>query len=137
MTRALKWRIAIGLLLVFLAGAATGVFAGAWHARSSFKVRHGGMMGHHMRGHLARHLDLTPEQLREVQPILDRAAAELHTIRAETGERVAETMRRSHQGIAPHLTEEQRAKLEKMKMRHLRIMKFKGRRHGPPPPPEP
>jgi Spy/CpxP family protein refolding chaperone len=135
MTRALKWRIAIGLLLVFLAGAATGTFAGAWHARSSFKVRHhGGMMGERMREHMARHLDLTPEQIRTVDPILDRAAAELHQIRTETGRRVAETMRRSHQEIAPHLTPEQQAKLEKMKGRHMRILKFRGRRHGPPPP---
>ena len=135
MTRALKWRIAIGFLLVFLAGAATGVFAGAWHARSTLKVRHGGMMGERMREHMARHLDLTPEQIRAVDPILDRAAQELQAIRAETGQRVAATMQRSHQEIAPHLSPEQKAKLETMKMRHLRIMRFRGSRHGRPPPP--
>jgi Spy/CpxP family protein refolding chaperone len=133
MTRALKWRIAIGLLLVFFAGAATGVFAGAWHARSTFKVRHGGMMGDRMREHITRHLDLTPEQQRIVDPILDRTAAELHAIRTETGQRVSETMRRSHQEIAPHLDPEQQAKLEKMKHRHMRILKFRGPHHGRPP----
>jgi Spy/CpxP family protein refolding chaperone len=137
MTRALKWRIAIGLLLVFLAGAATGVFAGAWHARSSFKVRHGGMMGDRMREHIVRHLDLTPEQQRAVDPILDRTAAELQAIRTETGQRVSETLRRSHEEIAPHLTPEQQAKAEKMKMRHMRIIKFSGPHHHPRPPREP
>ena len=133
MNSALKWRFAIGVLLVFVAGLATGVFAGAWHARSTIKVRHGGMMGEHMRWHLARHLDLTPEQLRAVEPILDRAADELQTIREETGQRVAETMRRSHAEIAPHLNAEQREKLEKMKMRHLRMKRFMRSGHGPPP----
>jgi Spy/CpxP family protein refolding chaperone len=84
MTRTLKWRIAIGFLLVFLAGAATGVFAGAWHARNTFRGRHGVMMGDHMREHLVRHLNLTPEQTRELDPIFDRTAKELHTIRQET-----------------------------------------------------
>ena len=134
MTRALKWRIALGLLLVFAAGAASGVFAGAWHARSTFTMRHGGMMGEHMREHLARHLELTPEQVREVEPILDRAAADLQEIRAETGQRVAATLQRSHREIAPHLTPEQREKLEKMKIRHLRMKRFIGPHHGPPPP---
>jgi len=137
MTRALKWRIAIGVLLVFLAGAATGVFAGSWYARSSFKVRHGGMMGDRMRQHITRHLDLTPEQSRQIDPILDRAAAELQAIRAETGQRVSETMRRSHQEIAPHLTPEQQEKLETMKRRHMRILKSRGPHHHGPPPHEP
>jgi Spy/CpxP family protein refolding chaperone len=137
MTRALKWRIAIGLLLVFLAGTATGFFAGSWHARSAFKVRHGGMMGDRMRDHITRHLDLTPEQLRVIDPILDRTSAELQAIRAETGQRVSETMKRSQQEMAPHLTPEQQAKAEKMKMRHMRIIKFRGRHHHGPPPREP
>lgn len=137
MTRALKWRIAIGLLLVFLAGAASGVFAGSWYARSSFKVRHGGMMGDRMRQHITRHLDLTPEQQRVIDPILDRTAAELHAIRAETGQRVSETMQRSHQEIAPHLTPEQQEKLKTMKMRHMRILKFRGSHHHHPPRREP
>ena len=137
MTRALKWRIAIGLLLVFLAGAASGVFAGSWYARSSFKVRHGGMMGDRMRQHITRHLDLTPEQQRVIDPILDRTAAELQAIRAETGQRVSETMQRSHQEIAPHLTPEQQEKLKTMKMRHMRILKFRGSHHHHPPPREP
>ena len=133
MTRALKWRLAIGFLLVFLAGAATGVFAGAWHARDSFRGRHGGMMGDRMREHIARELDLTPEQQRELDPIIDRTTKELHAIRQETAERVTRTMEAAHRDFAPHLTPEQRDKVAKMKLRHMRI-KVLHHREPPPPP---
>ena len=121
MTRALKWRIGIGFLLVFLAGAATGMFAGAWHARDTFRGRHGGMMGHRMREHLVRHLNLTPEQVRELDPIFDRTEKELQVIRQETAQRVTQTMEAAHRDFAPHLTPEQEAKVSKMKMRHMKI----------------
>lgn len=70
MTRALKLRIALGLLLVFFAGVATGIFAGAFHAHSAFAGRHSGMMGERMRERLQRQLDLTPEQLAKVKSYL-------------------------------------------------------------------
>ena len=126
MTPALKWRIAIGLVLVFLAGVATGLFAGARHSRHKFIARHGEMVGDRMREHLKRHLDLTPEQLSQVEPILDETAKRLRAIRTETTERVSQTMEDSHRHLAPHLTPEQQAKLEQMKERHLRIL----HRHG-------
>lgn len=131
MTRALKWRIAIGLVLVFFAGIATGVFAGARHARHRFVVRHGEVGGDRMREHFKRHLDLTPEQLQHVGPILDQTAEKLHAIRTETSQRVGETMEDAHRRVAPHLTPEQMAKVEKMKQRHIRTMHGHGhhRRH--------
>ena len=134
MTRALKWRIAIGLLLVFVAGAATGVFAGAWHARSVVQGaprRDDGRA--HARTHHAASRPHARATARQVDPILDRAAAELHAIRAETGQRVAETMRRSHQEIAPHLdagaTGEARDN-EDAAYAHLEV--HAGRHHRPP-----
>lgn len=134
MTRTLKWRIAIGFLLVFLAGAATGVFAGAWHARNTFRGRHGVMMGDHMREHLVRHLNLTPEQTRELDPIFDRTAKELHTIRQETAQRVSQTMEAAHRDFAPHLTPEQQEKVAKMKMRHMKIKMTRHPHHQSPTP---
>lgn len=44
MMRTFEWRIVLGLALVFLAGVATGLFAGAWHAHRAFGDRHGPMM---------------------------------------------------------------------------------------------
>ncbi len=132
MTRALQWRLLIGFVLVFLAGGATGLFVGAWHARQAFAGRHGGMMAERMREHIRRQLDLTPAQIREVDPILNDMAQQLQQIRRESGRRVAETMEQSHRAMLPHLTPEQQKELEEMKQRHVRRWHW---RHGPRPPP--
>ena len=132
MIRALQWRLLIGFVLVFLAGGATGLFVGAWHARQAFAGRHGGMMAERMREHIRRQLDLTPAQIREVDPILNDMAQQLQQIRRESGRRVAETMEQSHRAMLPHLTPEQQKELEEMKQRHVRRWHW---RHGPRPPP--
>ncbi|MEP6956159.1 MAG: hypothetical protein ABI883_04985, partial [Chthoniobacterales bacterium] len=129
MTRALKWWLALGLLVVFLAGSATGLVAGAWHARQAFAGRHGGMMADQMRAQMQRELALTPEQTREIQPILDTMAKRLQEIRRESGRRVFETMTETHREMVPHLTVAQQERLEAMKQRHLRRGHRRG--HGP------
>ena len=85
-----------------------------------------------MRDHLTRQLELTPEQVDKLTPIIADTSKRLQEIRRESGKRVAETMQHSHSAMAPHLTPEQREKLDQMKMRHKR-MRF--RRGGPPPSP--
>lgn len=130
MTNGLKWRIAVALLFVFLAGVAVGVFGTAHHVREV-------MLGHrppHFRGrmaeHLRRELRLTPEQFSQVQPIVDRSADRLEQIRRETNQRVQETIHAAHGELAPYLTPEQRARLDEMAQRHHHAL-----RDGPPPPP--
>lgn len=120
MMRNLQWRIVLGLTLAFFAGAATGLFGGAWHARQTFDERHGRMMGDRMRDRIQHQLDLTPEQVALVDPILSKTAQRLQVIRAETGERVAQVMEDSHREMTAHLTPEQQAKLEELKNRHQR-----------------
>lgn len=131
MTVSLKWRIAIGLLLVFAAGIATGVFAGAWHAHRVFAERHGPGMRERMRDRLVHDLNLTPEQMKTVGPILDDTARRLQEIRAESGQRVSETLRESHEQLAAHLTPEQRDELREIEQQHRRMWRW---RRGPRPP---
>lgn len=126
MTRSLKWGLIVGVLMVFAAGIATGMFLGARKAHDVMTSRHEGRMGEHMRERLTRRLQLTPEQLEKVAPIIDETGKRLHEIRVESGRRVAETMRESHTAMAPHLTAEQRDKLERMKMRHKRMRRGRG-----------
>lgn len=135
MTRKVKLWLALAFVLVFLAGAALGVFAGALHARRVFVHGPGPFAGERMRRHLQRELSLTPEQAVKIDPVIDRTAAQLETIRRETAERVSQTMNESHREIVPFLTAEQRERLERMRQRHLRMM---GRRNfGPPHGPSP
>ena len=135
MTRKLKWWFAVALVVVFSAGVASGLFAGARHGRRVFVSKHPHFTGDRMREHLRRELQLTPEQEQKVAPVIDRAAAELDAIRQETQQRVAKTMNDSHQEIAPLLNPDQRERLGSMRDRHIRFLR---RRHlGPPPPDDP
>ncbi len=128
----LKWRLLLGVAVVFCAGVATGLFAGAWHAHHAFMIIHSGHVGHRMREHLRRELKLTPDQFEKISPLIDQLENRLEAIRTETGRRVSETMTQSHQEIAPYLTPEQRARMDEMAKKHRRILHMQ---ELPPPPP--
>ena len=121
MNRALKWKLIVGFLLVFLAGGMTGAFITASQT-FHFLVgqHHHGFSAERMRSRLRWQLHLTDEQLAKISPVIDKAAAQLETIRTETGRRVRETFAETHREIAADLTPEQRTKLQKMEGRQRR-----------------
>lgn len=120
MNRALKWKLIVGFVIVFLAGGMTGVFVSASFAHHFFFGPHRGMMSERMRNRLRTELRLSDEQVAKISPIIDKAAAELDAIRLETGKRVHETFAEAHRQIAADLTPEQRAKLQEIEARHRR-----------------
>jgi Spy/CpxP family protein refolding chaperone len=126
MSTALKWKLLVGFVLVFLAGGMTGAFFGA---HFFFAKHHRGVLGERMRERLRAELKLTPEQVAKVSPVIDDAAAQLERIRIETGQRVHQTMAQMHRQMAADLTDEQRAKLERIQSRHRSWRGF----HQPPP----
>jgi Spy/CpxP family protein refolding chaperone len=133
MNSGLKWKLALALLLVFVAGAATGTFFGLHHLRHQVFLGppHSGDVPDRMRDHLRRALDLTAEQENKVAPIVDATSSKLETIRVETAERVRAVMEDSKREIAPLLTPEQQKKLEKLEAQHRKMMLH----HGFLPPP--
>lgn len=137
MNRALKWKLIVGFVLVFVAGGMTGAFLGASHARHLFFAQpHRGMISQRMRDHYRAKLNLTPEQVAKISPIIDKAAAQLEEIRGTTGRRVHETIAEAHREMAADLTEEQRAKLQEIEARHRR-WHHQAREPGESTPPEP
>jgi len=121
MNRALQWKLIAGFLLVFLAGGVTGAFVGAAHARHFFFLApRPAAISERMRERLQRELNLTPEQVAKISPMLDKAAAELHQVRRDTGRRVHEIIGETHQQMAGILTDEQRRKLQQLEERHQR-----------------
>ena len=126
MTRKLKWALTVGVLMVFAAGVATGMFVGARRAHDVLAFKHHRHMGERMRTHLTRELELTPEQLEKLSPIFDDTSRRLQEIRSESGRRVGETLREAHAAMAPHLTPEQRERAATMKMRHKRHLRRRG-----------
>jgi Spy/CpxP family protein refolding chaperone len=139
MNGALKWKLIAGFLLVFAAGGVTGAFVAAATTRHHlFATRHLGIAAERMRERLQAELNLTPDQLAKISPIVDKAAAQLESIRKDTARRVRDTFAETHQQIAADLTPEQRTKLERMRERHRKFMHHhhgRDRRMPPPPPP--
>lgn len=134
MNGSLKWKLIAGFILVFVAGAMTGVFFASMHARRMFAEFHQpSLVAERMNERLKRELNLTPEQVAAISPMVEKMAAQLEQIRMETGRRVHQTFMDSHREMAAHLTEEQRRKLQEMQARHHAFHRFPGGPHRPPP----
>ncbi|HET9857795.1 MAG TPA: hypothetical protein VFP99_08165 [Chthoniobacterales bacterium] len=120
MNSALKWKLIVGFVLVFLAGGATGVFISAATAHHFFGAHRHGFAAQAMKSRLQRQLRLTDEQLAKISPIIEKTGAKLEEIRGDTGRRVRETIAEAHREIAPLLTPEQQQRLKEMEARHRR-----------------
>jgi Spy/CpxP family protein refolding chaperone len=142
MNNALKWKLGLAFLLVFVAGGMTGAFFGVHHLRHHIILGppHSGDVPGRMREHLRRTLGLSDEQEKKVAPIVDAASAKLETIRVETAERVRTVMEDSKKEMAPLLTPEQQKKLDQLESEHRKMMLHHGflpPPHDKPPPPPP
>jgi len=130
--RALQWKLIAGFLLVFIAGGMTGAFFGAAYARHLFFEFHQpGLMGIRMRDRLRTELNLTPEQVAKISPIIDKTATQLAEIRRDTGRRVHEVMINAHREMAANLTDDQRLKLQEIESRHRRWHHGRGPQESP------
>ena len=133
MNRALQWKLIGGFILVFIAGGITGAFFGGLHARHLFsEFHHPGLIGVRMKERLRTELDLTPEQVAKISPIVDKTAAQLKQIRRDTGQRVHEIMTEAHREMAANLTDEQRLKLQQIEDRHRHRFHDHGLRKSTP-----
>jgi len=119
MNRALQWKLIAGFLLVFVAGVISGAFLGGMYAQHHFfRLHHPELIGARMKERLRAELNLTPEQVAKISPIIDKAAMQLRDIRRETARRVHETIAEAHRQMAVNLTDEQRQKLQQIEERH-------------------
>ena len=136
MNSALKWKLGLASLLVFVAGGMTGAFFSVHHLRHHILLGppHSGDVGDRMREHFRRSLALTAEQEKKIGPILDATSSKLESIRVETAERVRTVMEESKKEVAPLLSAEQQKKLDNLESEHRKMMLHHGFLPPPPPP---
>ncbi|MBX6324524.1 MAG: hypothetical protein IRY93_00645 [Chthoniobacterales bacterium] len=121
MNRALKWKLLAGFILVFIAGGITGAILGGAYARHFFvEVHRPGLLAARMKERLRKDLNLTPQQMAQVSPIIDKAAAQLRDVRRDTGRRVRQIIEEAHRQMAASLTDEQRQALKQIEERRGR-----------------
>jgi Spy/CpxP family protein refolding chaperone len=117
----LQWKLIAGFLLVFVAGGITGAFVGGSYSRHHFfKLHRPERIGALMKDRMRAELNLTPEQVAKISPIIDKTALQLRDIRRDTGQRVHEVIAEAHRQMAATLTDEQRQKLQQSEERHRR-----------------
>ncbi|HEU0210281.1 MAG TPA: hypothetical protein VFQ78_15050 [Candidatus Udaeobacter sp.] len=122
MNPTLQWKLIAGFLLVFVAGGITGAFVGGSYTRRHFlESHHPERIGTEMKERLRTELNLTPEQVGKISPIIDKTAAQLRVIRRDTGQRVHQIMAEAHQQMAANLSDEQRQKLKQIEERHRQM----------------
>jgi Spy/CpxP family protein refolding chaperone len=135
MNRVLQWKLIGGFILVFIAGGITGAFLGGLHTRHLFfEFHHPELIGTRLKEELRKDLNLTPEQVDKISPIIDKTAAQLKKIREDTGRRVHEIMMEAHREMAANLTDEQRLKLQRIADRHRHHFHTHGPRETTPEP---
>lgn len=108
---------AIVIALAFVAGFAAGVVADrVLLIRRPLPGPHP-LAVHAMAARLDHHLDLTDEQRRKIEAILERRHQEMNKVWAERRQEMHKEIEETNAEIARVLTPEQREKFEEMKMR--------------------
>ncbi len=119
MNRALQWKLIAAFILVFVAGGISGAFLGGLYAQHHFFAFHRPeLIGGRMKERLRTELNLTPEQVGKISPIIEKTTLQLRDIRQDTARRVNETIADAHKQMATILTDEQRQKLQQIQERH-------------------
>jgi Spy/CpxP family protein refolding chaperone len=138
------WKLVLLLTGIFFAGAVAGGFVtlevGKGMLRKRLAPDNWGPARLKM---LEKHLDLTPEQLDRLKPIIRRDVEDMNRLRQQGFQETRRILERMEKDIAAVLTPEQREKFQKlnaeMRERARRMIEQrrekgeKGERRGPPP----
>ena len=115
MSNLTKGKAIFYLVAIFIAGAACGTILGyATGRQQAVSPARQKEMSERTLRRLEARLNLTPDQIAKVKPIVEQNSAAMQSIHRESWQRVSETFRRMNAQIAGFLTEEQKRKLEAM-----------------------
>ena len=110
-----KWKLALYVLAIFLAGGGTGGLV-TWRmcqARAATPLTPA-EIGARLRARFQARLDLTPEQAQKIDPMIDQAMRQVEIIRGETASHVFANVSNLHEQVLLVLTPEQKAKFEQL-----------------------
>ena len=120
-----KQKIALYLAVIFVAGGISGAVIAWGSANQARKGRPTMTMEgvcDSMKKRLQRELNLTEDQVKKIQPILDQTAREMNAIHRKGLDDIGQVIKKSNAEIAKELTPEQQAKwaeMEKQKREHF------------------
>jgi Spy/CpxP family protein refolding chaperone len=126
MTSLGKRKLAAYVVAIFLAGAGSGALI-AWQVCRRIPVTPlpAAEIGARLRARFQSRLDLTPEQVTKINPLLDHAMRQIEVIRSETAGHVFANVSNLHQQVLLVLTPEQKAKFEQLERERREYLRQK------------
>jgi len=115
MTTLGKWKLGAYVFAIFLAGAGSGAVI-AWEVsrRTPIPPRPPAEIGARLRARFQSQLALTPEQVKQIDPMIDQAMRRVEAIRNETASKVFANVASMHEQMLTVLTPEQKVKFEEL-----------------------
>jgi len=147
-----RWKVVFSFVVVFAAGAVVGgvytlsrAEAQPKHWREQMKDGEQGRKQFSDRAirHYTERLNLTPEQVDQIRPILEAAGKEMRRVRMDWSKDTAMVAEEMNKSVEAILTSEQKIKFQKHiremknRMERMKGMSRPGMRDGPPRPPPP
>ena len=110
-----KWKLKLYVIAIFLAGGGSGAFI-TWHLCQGRAVMPSSPaeIGARLRARFQSRLDLAPEQVQKINPLIDQAMRQVEVIRHETANHVFANVSNLHEQVLLVLTPEQKLKFDKL-----------------------
>ena len=110
-----KWKLRLYVLAIFRAGGGSGAFI-TWQVGPHRGVAPSSPaeIGARLRATFQSRLDLTPEQVRQIGPLIDQAMRQVEVIRHDTASHVFANASNLHEQVLQVLTPEQKVKFEQL-----------------------
>ncbi len=108
--------IALYMAAIFLAGGVSGASITSRFGRHSNSSP---PTAKRLQFRLQRQLELSPEQLRQIQPVVERMAADFKSVQAASVHQMAGVISNRYEELGKFLTPDQRAKLKKIESDRL------------------
>jgi Spy/CpxP family protein refolding chaperone len=124
-----KWKLGLYVLVIFLAGSGSGALI-TWQIcqRVVIAPRTPEQIGTRLRGRFKSRLDLSPDQVQKIDPMIDQAMRQVKVIRRETASRVFANVSHLHEQVELVLTPEQKVKFEVLERERNEFLRQK---YGP------
>ena len=115
MTSISKRKLGVYVLVIFLAGVGSGALIG-WQMCRRMPVAPvpPAEIGARLRARFQSRLNLTPDQVQKIDPMIDKAMRQVEVIRKETANHVFANVSNLHEQVLVVLTPEQKVKFEEL-----------------------
>jgi Spy/CpxP family protein refolding chaperone len=126
MTSLGKQKLAAYVVAIFLAGGGTGALI-TWQTCQGRAIAplSPAEIGARLRARFQSRLDLTPQQVNKINPLIDQAMRQVESIRSETASHVFANVSNLHEQVLLVLTPEQQAKFEQLERERREYLRQK------------